>query len=380
VIFAVVAALALGTAEAALDSRPAPLADKLTRVRERVIHLEQELISGLKNQHESKDILRKIRVLLTLQDRERSLGLQRMGDLEKTIGALESRRGVLRERILVHKHALRRSLVEIDRSLKTQPDSARLPEQETLEAPKRKVLANRVALEIRELEALKADLSDADQLEDRIDDERQTLTYLLQDMKEKESVLELNRQLQVDLLKQRNAVRVEQLENYRKLKSTEAQVERLIQDFNARVELERTVEVEKSMLRGAFAKMKGRLQMPLFGEVVAGYGRFLDSGTGLHIFKKGIDIAGGKKMPVHAVSGGRIAYSGQLASYGRVTIIDHGDHFYSLCANLGELRRKVGDNVATGDAIGTTDESGTPVYFEIRSRNVAVNPLQWLSK
>jgi septal ring factor EnvC (AmiA/AmiB activator) len=62
-----------------------------------------------------------------------------------------------------------------------------------------------------------------------------------------------------------------------------------------------------------------------------------------------------------------------------VTIIDHGDHFYSLVAHLGDLRRKVGESVQAGDVIGLTDAQGTPVYFEIRARNVAVNPLQWVS-
>jgi septal ring factor EnvC (AmiA/AmiB activator) len=61
-------------------------------------------------------------------------------------------------------------------------------------------------------------------------------------------------------------------------------------------------------------------------------------------------------------------------------ILDHGSHFYTLCAKLGELTRKNGDSVAAGDRIALTDDQGTPVYFEIRSRNIAVNPLQWVAQ
>jgi septal ring factor EnvC (AmiA/AmiB activator) len=113
--------------------------------------------------------------------------------------------------------------------------------------------------------------------------------------------------------------------------------------------------------------------------VISSFGRSFDPKSRLYIFKKGIEIASAKSAGVRAVSAGKLAYSGELPEYGRVAIVDHGEHFYSICAHLGELKKKAGESVAAGDLIGLTDESGTPVYFEIRARNVAVNPLQWIS-
>jgi hypothetical protein len=72
------------------------------------------------------------------------------------------------------------------------------------------------------------DLQDADQLESRIQEERQQLAYLFQDLKEQESLLEFHQKLQEDLLRKRHAERIAQLQNYRKLKSSEAEVESLI--------------------------------------------------------------------------------------------------------------------------------------------------------
>jgi septal ring factor EnvC (AmiA/AmiB activator) len=191
--------------------------------------------------------------------------------------------------------------------------------------------------------------------------------------------------MQVDFIKRRQQKRIVQLEGYRALKGTEAQVDKLLGEFNARKELERNIQIEResrvSFSGGAFPRLKGRLPSPLVGRVLTKFGQVYDEATKLQIFKKGIEIATtvGKKIPVTAIFSGKIAFSGELPFYGRVAIIDHGDHYYSLCGHLGEISRKTGDKVSVGESIGYTDPSGSPLYFEIRSHNIAVNPLQWVS-
>ena len=98
----------------------------------------------------------------------------------------------------------------------------------------------------------------------------------------------------------------------------------------------------------------------------------------VYVFKKGIEILLPGGVPVRAVSEGKVVYSGKLPNYGQVVIIDHGDHYYSLCAHLGASSKKVNELVKAGDQIGQSGNPGTPLYFEIRARNIAVNPLQWL--
>jgi septal ring factor EnvC (AmiA/AmiB activator) len=116
------------------------------------------------------------------------------------------------------------------------------------------------------------------------------------------------------------------------------------------------------------------------GKVVAGFGKYLDPVTKLQIFRKGIEIQTSRNQEVTAVSEGKIAFSGELPGMGRMLIIDHGDHFYTLCARLGELGLKTGQKVKKGERIGMSDAQGTPVYFEIRSRNIAINPMSWLGQ
>jgi septal ring factor EnvC (AmiA/AmiB activator) len=349
--------------------------------------LEEGLLDGLQTQETARGQVRKIQRLLKLQRIEHELGRKRMDELENTVLELESRKSTLQQRLLGQQASIRHFLTAIETSNRIEAaDNVRsfhLPENEKVEAPRRKVLGNLVDRGLKEIEVLRADLADAAQLEVRIQEEKQQLAYLFHDLKEQEGVLELNRQLQMDFLKRKKNERVAQLDNYRKLKSAEAQVERMIGEFNARIELEHAAETErmvsKAMIHGEFSKLKGRLPFPVLGgRVISAFGKAFDPKSGLYIFKKGIDISTSKKETVRAISAGKVAYSGDLPNYGQVVIIDHGEHYYSLCAHLGGILKKTNDPVAAGDAIGRTDDLGTPLYFEIRSRNVAVNPLQWV--
>jgi septal ring factor EnvC (AmiA/AmiB activator) len=364
-----------------------PITDQLSLLRNRVSDLEQELIDGLHASSHAQANIKKIRALLKLQKQEKILGRKRLADLQTTVEELNSRKKTLDSEILAQRDSIRRSLIAVERSLHVQ--SVQTAEEEKWEAPRRYTLAALVDRGVKQIEALKIDMDDANQLEQSIGEEKNQLAYMLHDLDEQKGILELNQQLQADIIKKHHQERLGQLENYRKLKVAEYQVEDLVKNFNARVELEKTAETERRLSKSAFEekllsdsqfnRLKGQLKLPIGGKILTHYGREFDSKSGLFVFKKGIEIQTDKKQSVRAIYSGKIAFSGELPDYGRVTIIDHGDHFYSICAHLGSVLKKAGDKVESGELIGQTDDSGTPVYFEIRSRNVAVNPLQWVS-
>jgi septal ring factor EnvC (AmiA/AmiB activator) len=246
---------------------------------------------------------------------------------------------------------------------------------------------------VRELVALRIDLEDAGRLEAKIQEEKERLAYYSQELREKEAILNLNRSIQADLSRNRGPERLAQLEGYRKMKSAQTQVERMIQDFNARMELQDAVETERKearrqrwqreenarIARSAFFGSRGALPAPAAGEIVASFGRAIDPRTQLAVFRKGIEIAAGSQAPVRAVFDGKVVHVGEVAALGRVAIVDHGDHFYTLYGKLGSHAASVGEKVARGAQLGTSDPAGAPVYFEIRSRNIAVDPLEWVA-
>src|SRR5690606_24799278 len=115
------------------------------------------------------------------------------------------------------------------------------------------------------------------------------------------------------------------------------------------------------------------------GKIVSNFGKEYDPDLKLNVFKKGVEIAVRKSEPVKSIFAGRVAYSGRLSGYGNVTIVDHGRKYYSILGNLERLGKKAGDLVSEGEILGWSTAGEKPVYFEIRSKNVALNPLRWVS-
>ena len=98
---------------------------------------------------------------------------------------------------------------------------------------------------------------------------------------------------------------------------------------------------------------------------------------------KGIDIRGMLGEPVRAAHGGRIVYSGStLRGYGKTVIIDHGNGLQSLYAHNSTLLVAEGERVARGQVVARVGRTGNATtehcHFEVRKRDVAVDPLQYL--
>jgi septal ring factor EnvC (AmiA/AmiB activator) len=146
---------------------------------------------------------------------------------------------------------------------------------------------------------------------------------------------------------------------------------------------EQTSEPRPPPKGGGFANQKGVLPYPVRGEVVGRFGVTGEQVFGTTLRRNGIDIAAQPSSPVAAVFPGQVIYCGWIKGYGNVIIIDHGDKYYTLSAQLGEITKKVGERVEAGDIIGyagyaPVDNQSGRVYFEIRFQGKALDPLAWL--
>lgn len=131
-----------------------------------------------------------------------------------------------------------------------------------------------------------------------------------------------------------------------------------------------------------FSTLQGTLPLPTPGKVIHTY----KSGTETYthsLYQNGIVLLAPKGQPVQAIHGGIVVYADWFKEYGKVMIIDHGDHYYSLIAHADQLHKQVGDSVEAGEKIACVGNSGSPdgakLYFELRHYGKAVDPMEWLA-
>ena len=129
-----------------------------------------------------------------------------------------------------------------------------------------------------------------------------------------------------------------------------------------------------NMSHGGFQSARGRLLLPVVGRA--------ETKT---THREGTDGPGMElRVPigtaVRAVFAGRVAFADRYGAYGRIVIIDHGDHYYTVSGNLASVDVKVGAEVEAGQHIGSAGDEGQGpmVYFEVRHGAQTVPPGPWL--
>jgi septal ring factor EnvC (AmiA/AmiB activator) len=134
--------------------------------------------------------------------------------------------------------------------------------------------------------------------------------------------------------------------------------------------------------QGGIRPWKGVLDWPARGTLLETFGRHRHPKFDTWTVSNGIAVAVPLGSPVRAVYAGRAVYAQWLAEYGNLVIIDHGDGMLTLYAWLQGVEVKAGMPVSAGTEIGLAgygpgrDEPG--VYFEVRDRQKASDPVAWL--
>ncbi len=96
----------------------------------------------------------------------------------------------------------------------------------------------------------------------------------------------------------------------------------------------------------------------------------------------GIDLSGPRGTQIVATGTGKIIFTGEKTRYGNTIEIDHGYGVVSRFAHLDHIRVKPGQVVNAGTVIGHQGNTGGStndhLHYEIRYRNVPVNPNKFL--
>lgn len=95
----------------------------------------------------------------------------------------------------------------------------------------------------------------------------------------------------------------------------------------------------------------------------------------------GYDLASLAGSPVTASNAGRVVFAEELGIYGQCVIVDHGLGLFSLYAHLSSIEVGVGDEVAKGQTLGLSGQTGLAggdhLHFAMLLAGHYVDPVEW---
>ncbi|MFZ1803387.1 MAG: peptidoglycan DD-metalloendopeptidase family protein [Nitrospira sp.] len=165
------------------------------------------------------------------------------------------------------------------------------------------------------------------------------------------------------------------------LERSASRVDGLLHELETR---RRTMAVAPPLSSPSAHGVRGTLPWPADGKVVSFFGRQKHPTFNTYVQRKGIEIRTAEGSLIHAVMTGSVVYADWLKGYGLVIILDHANGFFSLYAHASKILSKSGEQVAEGQPIGETGDTGmigeNTLYFELREGAEPVDPLHWLAK
>jgi len=234
--------------------------------------------------------------------------------------------------------------------------------------------------------SLRASLDELDKITEQVQAQSERLAGLEKDETKEKRALQQQKRARQKVLSKASDDIARQRNQISKLKEDEQRLTLLIKKLAEEAERRRREARLKnqslpdaSLNNSAFRKLKGRLRLPVIGELTNRYGRPRKD-TGLSW--KGLFIAAKEGDEVKAIAPGEVVYADWLRGFGNLLILDHGSGYMSLYGNNEALYRRVGDRLNAGDAIASVGNSGgseeSGLYFELRHNGKPFDPLPWV--
>lgn len=371
-------------------------------VRERIETLRRDLAKTEESRAYAVDQLRATELAISDVNR----GLHQLGEkrsaVQDEIRALDNQSRRLAEQTVIQQEHLSRLLYHYyTHGNRTGADafslllSGRDPNQASLDSQYLKYLSQAEAELIADLRAKEKEeqrLADAArdkkaELEAIEEKQRQARARLFDQQKQRQTVLA---QTAEKIKAQRNEIGalqrdekrltelLEKLAKQAKLEAAKRQTQRASsQQTPPVVRNQRTPDPAQA--GGAFAALRGKLALPVRGEIANHFGKPRPEGGTTW---KGLFIRAAEGSEVQAVAAGEVVYADWLRGFGNLLVIDHGDDFLSVYGNNQSVLKEAGQKVAPGEAVATVGNTGgnpeSGLYFELRHQGQAFDPINWV--
>lgn len=225
---------------------------------------------------------------------------------------------------------------------------------------------------LKQLASINATLHQLEQIDAELVEQAQQLAANLSQLKQQQQQLNLAKlKQQQAVTKLQNALQ-EQGKQLDYLRQNEASLQATLE------QLAKLADQAKELV--GLTKQKGKLNWPINGSISQHFGERRQGGMS----SRGILIQTTEGAAIKAIADGQVIYADWLKGYGWVIVLDHGAGFMSLYGHNQSLLKTPGSRITAGETIAAAGMSGgqatAGLYFEIRNRGEAVNPISWLSK
>lgn len=370
-----------GLADLGVQCHAESLNDQLSNAQ-RKIRLLQDAISVASQQtKKTKAQIKRIHELKKLQQKERVLAEAKIKEFESEINFLhekrqdiEQQRDSTRIKIQYEVSDLMRTVMTMERNLESKKSD------QAVHLGKRLVLSQWLKVRFKDFEKIRIQYEDLLSLELKILEEKSRLEELRSRLLEQESLLAFHENTREEMNEARLTERRRQLAEIERLRKSQVEIEKLLSRLQAKTKSDADQTKPLSRLSPT---LQWKWPMKFF-KVLTRFGLSHDEESGLKVFRKGVELVETEpkktKGNVSAAFDGTVQFLGKLPGRGNVMILSHSGEFFSVYGQLDVFLRQQGDSVRAGDSIGRILPSNAALYFEIRSRNLALDPLKWLKE
>jgi septal ring factor EnvC (AmiA/AmiB activator) len=128
-------------------------------------------------------------------------------------------------------------------------------------------------------------------------------------------------------------------------------------------------------------ELKGELILPVPSNyILIDFGKSINPSAKVFTYNNGIDFLVSAGSDVSAVYEGEIYGIFNLPDFGNTVIIKHNEIYYSVYSVLGMVKVEQGQQIKSGQVIGTSSMNlnGQCFHFELRENFIPVDPKEWL--
>ena len=116
--------------------------------------------------------------------------------------------------------------------------------------------------------------------------------------------------------------------------------------------------------------------------ISSGFGHRVDPITHRLTPHRGLDFVGAYQEKVISPSSGKVVLARRFSDYGNAIVIDHGNGVTTRYGHLSKIKVLEGKRVEMGEVIGlqgsTGRSTGSHLHYEVRYKNVPLNPRKFL--